>query len=193
MRKLPARFLGSAIRGSIASAIGVIVLAHPAAASLLEFTFTSTFSGVGSFFLETSVQTQPHLGPYTPYPNAIKDYQYKDLFQSISLLETNLFIWADQTPVQGLPSLTAFNIGSDEASVFLNLNLANQPSLGFQLSSDPALYQLNSFWASLVNNSPSVVTSLEVVSVVPEPSTGILAGTVLAGLGVFCWRRFRRT
>jgi len=55
MVKFSAMRLGSAIRGSIASAFAVMVLAHPAAASLLEFTFTSGFDthtggGGGSFF-----------------------------------------------------------------------------------------------------------------------------------------------
>ena len=70
----------------------------------------------------------------------------------------------------GAPSLTEFNSGGF-LGAGLGLNLANQPSLGFQLSSDPAFYQLNTYWASFVNNSPFLVTSLEaeIVQQIPWP------------------------
>jgi len=200
MTKFPARFLGSAIRGSIAGAVAAIVLGQPAAASLLEFTFTSSFDthtggGGGSFFLDTSVQAQPLLPPIFPpalYPNAIKNYQYNDPFLSNTLPEANLFVWPNQTPVQGLPSLTEFKVNAGDFSNFgLVLNLANQPSLGFQLSSDPAFYQLNSFWASPVDNSPFEVTSLEVRSVqqVPWPPQLFFLALVTWGAWLILRRR----
>ena len=102
------RLLVFGTRGSIACALALMLVVHPAAAYLLEFTFKSEFdgrTGGGSFFLDTSVQGQPGgPGPSptypTLYPNAIKNYQYMDLFQSNSLLEATLWVWPERTPVQ---------------------------------------------------------------------------------------------
>ena len=198
MAKVSARWLLSAIRGSIAGAFALIVLVHPAAASLLEFTFTSDFTafpGGGSFFLDTSVAAQPG-GPGsspvypTLYPNAIKNYQYKGPFQSNSLLEATLLVWPDITPIQDAPSLTEFNFGDSPVGAGLGLNLANQPSLGFQLSSDPAFYQLNTYWASFVNNSPFLVNSLEaeIVQQIPWPPYLSLLALLTLAVWLILWR-----
>jgi len=187
MLKGPAGLLMFGTRVSIAFALALMLVVHPAAADLLEVTFKSEFDGRpggGSFLLDTSVQAQPGgPGPSptypTLYPNAIKNYQYADLFQSNSLLEATLSVWPEQTPVQGLPSLTEFNFGNGLVAG-LALKLADQPSLGFQLSADPASYQLNSHWASFVNNSPFLVTSLE-VRPIPEPPSFVALLILLAG------------
>jgi hypothetical protein len=87
------------------------------------------------------------------------------------------------------------------ASNLINLSTAGTYTFmfdahGVDTSSSPSLhneyYTLN---GSAVNFDTflSETASAQVPTTVPEPSTGILAGSVLAGLGLLYWRRSRRS